>query len=165
MVPASTTVFATAAASLLLGPALAIGSSHPDADIMRAHNFKPDDALQLSPEQDTASPTGIMGNQVGQETHEDESAHGSSQAAVREQILTHLPQGENKYPTTESTLLDGGPELQPELKRSEDGGSGAGAVLLRRETSAAPTIYGVSIWLIIMWLGLLYLMYKTGSMF
>lgn len=65
----------------------------------------------------------------------------------------------------DSKPLDGGPELQPELKRSVDGGEGAGVVLLRSETSAAPTIYGVSIWLIITWLALLYLMYKTGSMF
>lgn len=67
----------------------------------------------------------------------------------------------------DSTPLDGGPELQPELKRSVDGGEGAGAgvVLLGRQTSAAPTIYGVSIWLIITWLALMYLMYKTGSMF
>lgn len=65
----------------------------------------------------------------------------------------------------ESMPLDGRPELQPELKRSEGGGEGRGVVLLRRETSAAPTVYGVSIWLILAWLALLYLMFKTGSMF
>lgn len=30
-------------------------------------------------------------------------------------------------------------------------------------TSAAPTVFGVSIYLIIAWLALLYLMFRTGS--
>lgn len=158
MIPTSTAVFVAAAASLLLGPALAIGNSHPAPDIMHTHNLKPDDVVQWLPSQDTAAPAAFMGHQVGHETDNEEGT-------AHEQILTHRPQGDNEYSTMESTPLDGGPEQQAELKRSENGGEGKGAVLLRRETSAAPTVFGVSIWLIIAWLGLMYLMYKTGSMF
>ncbi|KAK7702260.1 hypothetical protein SLS64_009838 [Diaporthe eres] len=158
MIPTSTAVFVAAAASLLLGPALAIGNSHPAPDIMHAHNLKPDDVVQWPSSQDTAAPAAFTGHQVGQETDNEEGT-------AHEEILTHRPQGDNEYSTVESTPLDGGPELQLELKRSEDGAEGTGAVLLRRETSAAPKVFGVSIWLIIAWLGLMYLMYKTGSMF
>lgn len=161
MIPSSTTAFAAAAASLLLGPALAIGNSHPDSDIMRVHNLKLDEAVQWPSAQDAAA---LEGDQVGHEVDE-ERTERSPQTTAHDQILTHRPQGDKDYSTMENTPLDGGPELQPELKRSVDGSEGAGAVLLRRETSAAPTIYGVSIWLIITWLALLYLMYKTGSMF
>lgn len=170
MIPSSTAVFAAAAAaSLLLGPALAIGSSHPDPDIS-VHNLKPDDAVPWAPEQDTAASAARAGYQVSHETDyddegdddDDEGAEVLSQATVHEQIPTHPPQGDKGRPTVESGPLDGGP---PELKRSEDGAEGTGAVLLRRETSAAPTVFGVSIWLILAWLALLYLMYKTGSMF
>ncbi|KAG6355566.1 hypothetical protein INS49_003528 [Diaporthe citri] len=164
MIPTSAAVFFAAAASLLLGPVLAIGSSHPGPYIMRTHDLKPDDAVQWHAVQDTAAPAAFMGHQVGHKTDNEEGTEGS-QATAHQQILTHQPQGDYEYSTVESTPLDGGPELQPELKRSEDGGEGTGAVLLRRETSAAPTVFGVSIWLIIAWLGLLYLMYKTGSMF
>lgn len=165
MIPTSTAVSVAATASLLLGPALAIGNSHPAPDIMRAHNIKPDDVVQWPQSQDTAAPAAFIGHQVGHETDNEEGTEGSPQATAHEQILTHQPQDDNEYSTVESMPLDGGPELQPELKRSEDGGEGTGAVLLRTETSAAPTVFGVSIWLIIAWLGLLYLMYKTGSMF
>lgn len=106
-----------------------------------------------------------MGHQVGHGTDDKEGTEGSPQTTAHDQILTHRPQGDPDYSAVESTLLDGGPELQPELKRSEDGAEGRGVVLLSRETSAAPTIYGVSIWLILAWLALMYLMYKTGSMF
>lgn len=165
MIPTSTTVFVAAAGSLLLGTAPAIGSSHPAPDIMRVHNLKPIDSVRWHPAQDAAAPAAFTGHQVGHETDNEDGTEGSPQAIAHEQILTHRPQGDNDYSTVESTPLEGGPDLQPELKRSEDRGEGAGAVLLRRETSAAPTVFGVSIWLIIAWLGLLYLMYKTGSMF
>lgn len=164
MIPSITTAFAAAAASLLLGPALAIGNSLPDSDIMRVHNLKPDEAVQWPSAQDTSAPAALRGHQVD-ETDSEEGTEGSPQTTAHEQITTHRPQGDKDYSTMDSTPLDGGPELQPELKRSLDGGEGAGAVLLGREASAAPTIYGVSIWLIITWLALLYLMYKTGSMF
>lgn len=165
-IPASTAVFAAAAASLLLGPALAIGSSHPHSDIIRVHNLnKPDEAVRWPSAQDTAAPAALNGQQVSPEESEDEGAEGTAQVKVAESTPVREPQGDNRAPATESTPLDGRPELQPELKRSGDGGVGTGAVLLRRETSAAPTIYGVSIWLILAWLALLYLMYKTGSMF
>lgn len=168
LIPTSTAAFATAAASLLLGPALAIGSSQPGPDIMRLHNLiKPDEAVRWPSAQDTAAPAALSGHQISPEESEDEGAEGTSQGKVHESTLTQEPQSDNGAPATESTPLDGRPGLQPELelKRSEDGGAGTGAVLLGRETSAAPTIYGVSIWLILAWLALLYLMYKTGSMF
>lgn len=165
MIPTSTAVFVATAASLVLGPAPALGSSHPDPYIMRVHNLKPDDAVQRPSAQDIAALAAHMEYQVSHETDHEESTEGSPQATAHEQILTHRPQGDNEYSTVESTPLDGGPGLQPELKRSENGGEGTGAVLLRRETSAAPTVFGVSIWLIIAWLALMYLMYKTGSMF
>ncbi|KKY35253.1 hypothetical protein UCDDA912_g04798 [Diaporthe ampelina] len=132
---------------------------------MRVHNLKPDGAVPWPLAQDTAAPAALTGYQVDHETDDDKGAEGPSQATVHEQITTHQPQSDKEYPTVGRTPLDGRPELQPELKRSEDGGKGAGAVLLRRETSAAPTVFGVSIWLILAWLALLYLMYKTGSMF
>lgn len=164
MIPTSTALFAAAAASLLLGPALAIHTSHPDTDIMRVHNLRPDAAVQWSPAQDTAAPAALSGYQVSPEESEDEGAEGTAQVKVHESTLLREPQSDNGVPAMESTPLDGRPQPQPELKRSEDGGVGTGAVLVKRETSAAPTIYGVSIWLILAWLALLYLMYKTGSM-
>lgn len=164
MIASSTTAFATAAASLLLAPALAIGSLLPDSDIIRVHELRPDEAVQWPSAQDNSATAAFMGHQMSHETNDDD-AEGSPQTTAHDQILTHRPQGDNDYSTGESTPLDGGPELQPELKRSVDGDEGTGAVLLSRETSAAPTIYGVSIWLILAWLALMYLMYKTGSMF
>lgn len=158
MIPSSTAVFTAAAASLLLGPALAISSSHPDPDI--THNLKTDGPVQWPQAQDATAPAGY---QVSHETdeNEDEGAGGASAVAVLKSPL--MRPSDSGVPASESMPLGGGSELerQPELRRSEDGR----AVLMRRETSAAPTIYGVSIWLIIAWLGLLYLMYKTGSMF
>lgn len=170
MAPASTTLLAAAAASLLLGHALAIGSSHPDPDIMHVSNLNtPDGAVQWTQAQDTAALAAHMGHQVGDGTSQNDEAEGSRPVTAHDQILAHPAQGEDGYPSGESTPLGGRPELQPELKRAEGGGwgggGGTGAVLLRRETSAAPTVYGVSIWLILAWLALLYLMYKTGSMF
>lgn len=162
MIPSSTAVFTAAAASLLLGPALAISSSHSDPDI--THNLKTDDPVQWPQAQDATAPAG---HQVSHETDEDEGAEGAPGVAVLDKSTLIGEPSDSGVPASESRPLDGGSgfERQPELRRSEDGGEAAGTVLLRRETSAAPTIYGVSIWLIIAWLGLLYLMYKTGSLF
>lgn len=172
MTPASTTLLAAAAASLLLGHALAIGMSHPDPDIMRVRNLNtPDGAVQWTQAQDTAALAAHTGHHVGDETSKDDEGEtkGPPPATEHDQIPTHPAQDDDGYPSTGSMPLGGRPEVQPELKRSEGrggvGGEGTGAVLLRRETSAAPTVFGVSIWLILAWLALLYLMYKTGSMF
>ncbi|KAI3393507.1 hypothetical protein diail_4184 [Diaporthe ilicicola] len=170
MVPSSTAtaVFLAGAASPLLKPALATSNSHLNPDIMHAHNFNPSGiAAQWSQPQaqDAAAPAVHMEHQDGLETNEHDGTEGTeapqSTASEYEQTLTQQPQDDNAYSATGRMPLDGGAELK--LKRSEEGGGGA--VLLTRETSAAPTIFGFSIWLILVWLALLYLMYKTGSMF
>lgn len=166
MIPSSTAVFTAAAASLLLGPALATSSSHPDPEILRAQTLNPDGPARWLQAQDAAAPTALTGGSVSHATDEDEgAAEGAPGVAVSESTVTRETQSDGGIPASEGTPLDGRPELklQPELRRSQDGGEG-GTVLLRRETSAAPTIYGVSIWLILAWLGLLYLMYRTGSL-
>ncbi|KAG8160877.1 hypothetical protein KVR01_009141 [Diaporthe batatas] len=133
MVPSSTALItAAAAASLLLGPALATGSSYPDPAISRPQNLNSDGPV--------AAHAAAEADQASHEMDDDESAE------------VGVP--EEDWPL----------DWQPELKRSEAGGEEEGRVLLKRETSAAPTIYGVSIWLILAWLALLYLMYKTGSL-
>lgn len=163
MIPSSTAlVTAAAAASLLLGPALATSSSHPDPAISRPQNLDTDDPVQRPQSQDAAAAhKDVKGDQVNHETDEGESAEGGvPEVTVFKSTLKPEPQSDSGVPGSEGTPLD----WQQELKRSEDGGEEERSVLLRREPSAAPTIYGVSIWLILAWLALLYLMYKTGSL-
>ncbi|KAK2614608.1 hypothetical protein N8I77_001417 [Diaporthe amygdali] len=173
MIPASTAtaVFLAAAASLLLRPALAISSSNLGNDIVHVHKLNPGDFEYWAQAQDTTAPVAHIGHQIGYETDKDEGAERVTQAMVQqpgfvgEQTPTQLPKDDNRYLAMEGTPLDGGSEPELRLKRSEDGGEVVGPVLLSRETSAAPTVFGVSIWLILAWLALLYFMYKTGSMF
>lgn len=162
MIPSSIAlVTSAAAAGLLLGPALATSSSHPDPDISRPQNLNSDSAVHWQQSQDAAAHGDVTGDQVNHETYEDESVEGGvPEVTIFKPTLTPESQSDSAVPESEGTPLD----WQPELKRSEDGGEERRTVLLRRETSAAPTIYGVSIWLILAWLALLYLMYKTGSL-
>ncbi|POS76719.1 hypothetical protein DHEL01_v204890 [Diaporthe helianthi] len=162
MRPSSTTLLTVAtAASLVLGPALATGSSQPDPDISRWQNLNSDGPVHWQQSQDAAA---HADQQVSHETRadEEESADGRVPGdTVIGSTLTSEPQQSDSWLLgSEGTPLD----WQPELKRSEDGGEERRRVLMRRETSAAATIYGVSIWLILAWVALLYLMYKTGSL-
>jgi hypothetical protein len=150
MIPSSTAVLtaAAAAASLLLGPALATSSSQPDHIVLPTGHLNPDHPVQWHQAKDAKA---LQGYPVKHETAEDEGDEGASGYTVPASRL----------------ITEGRPDLeqQAELRRWEDEVEGRGAVLVRRETSAAPTIFGFSIWLIIAWLILLYLMYNTGSMF
>lgn len=171
MVPSSTAtaVFLAAAASLLLKPALATSSSRLNPNIaheqMRA--FINPGAVVL-PWSLPQAPDAAAPSAHGESDEDDRTGREwSPQSTVQkhEKIVTQNPQSDNEYSAMEGIPLDGGPELKLKRSEGEGEGEGEGAVLLARETSAAPTVFGVSIWLILAWLGLLYLMFKTGSMF